>query len=54
MKNMHSTAKISTETIPESSASNEYFEQLHEDVIEKDDNEYPTWSKRHRVAKILS
>jgi hypothetical protein len=52
---MHSTARFSSEIIPESSASNDYFEQPHEnvfeDVHEKDDNEAPTRSKRRRNAK---
>jgi hypothetical protein len=55
MKDMHSTARFSSEIIPESSASNDYFEQPHEnvfeDVHEKDDNEDPTRSKRRRTAK---
>ncbi|KAK1651637.1 hypothetical protein QYE76_069442 [Lolium multiflorum] len=48
---MHSIARISTEIIPESSTSNEYFEQSHENVIEKDDNEAPKRSKRRRIEK---
>ena len=51
MKDMHSTAKFYSEIIPESSTFNEYFEQPHEDVIEKDDNEAPARSKRQRVSK---
>jgi hypothetical protein len=50
MKDMHSTARFSSEIIPESSTSDDYFEQPHEnifeDVHEKDDNEAPTRSKR--------
>jgi hypothetical protein len=50
MKDMHITARFSSEIIPESSASNDYFEQprenVFEDVHEKDDNEAPTRSKR--------
>jgi hypothetical protein len=57
MKDMHSTARFSSEIIPESSASNNYFEQPHEnvfeDVHEKDDNEAPTRSKRRRTGKSL-
>ncbi|KAK1678286.1 hypothetical protein QYE76_039134 [Lolium multiflorum] len=37
--------------IPESSTSNEYFEQSHENVTEKDDNEAPKRSKRRRIEK---
>ncbi|KAK1693387.1 hypothetical protein QYE76_010084 [Lolium multiflorum] len=48
---MHSIARISTEIIPESSTSNEYFEQSHENVTEKDDNEAPKRSKRRRIEK---
>ncbi|KAK1669446.1 hypothetical protein QYE76_057605 [Lolium multiflorum] len=48
---MHSIARISTEIVPESSTSNEYFEQSHEIVIEKDDNEAPKRSKRRRIEK---
>jgi hypothetical protein len=33
MKDMHSTARISSEIILDSSTSNEYFEQPHEDVL---------------------
>ena len=51
MKDMHSIARISTEIIPESSTSNEYFEQSHENVTEKDDNEAPKRSKRRRIEK---
>jgi hypothetical protein len=55
MKYMHSTARFSSEIIPESSTSDDYFEQPHEnvfeDVHEKDDNEAPTRSKRRRTAK---
>ncbi|KAK1670135.1 hypothetical protein QYE76_058294 [Lolium multiflorum] len=39
------------EIIPESSPSNEYFEQSHENVTEKDDNEAPKRSKRRRIEK---
>jgi hypothetical protein len=42
---MHSTARFSSKIILESSTSKEYFEQSHEDVLEKDDNEAPTRSK---------
>ncbi|KAK1651436.1 hypothetical protein QYE76_069241 [Lolium multiflorum] len=48
---MHSIARISTEIIPESSTSNEYFEQSHENVTEKDDNEAPKRRKRRRIEK---
>jgi hypothetical protein len=55
MKDMHSTARFSSEIIPESSASDDYFEQPHENMFEniheKDDNEAPTRSKRQRTAK---
>jgi hypothetical protein len=55
MKDMHSTARFSSEIIPESSTSDDYFEKPHEnvfeDVREKDDNEAPTRSKRRRTAK---
>ncbi|KAK1647929.1 hypothetical protein QYE76_065734 [Lolium multiflorum] len=51
MKDMHIIARISTEIVPESSTSNEYFEQSHEIVIEKDDNEAPKRSKRRRIEK---
>jgi hypothetical protein len=55
MKVMHNTARFSSEIIPESSISDDYFEQPHEnifeDVREKDDNEAPTRSKRWRTAK---
>jgi hypothetical protein len=55
MKDMHSTARFSAEIIPESSTSDDYFEQPHEnifeDVHEKDENEAPTRSKRRRTAK---
>ncbi|KAK1686029.1 hypothetical protein QYE76_046877 [Lolium multiflorum] len=51
MKDMHNIARISTEIIPESSTSNEYFEQSHENVTEKDDNEAPKRSKRRRIEK---
>ncbi|KAK1696649.1 hypothetical protein QYE76_013346, partial [Lolium multiflorum] len=51
MKDMHSIARISTEIVSESSTSNEYFEQSHEIVVEKDDNEAPKRSKRRRIEK---
>ncbi|KAK1613382.1 hypothetical protein QYE76_037055 [Lolium multiflorum] len=51
MKDMHSISRISTEIIPESSTSNEYFEKSHENVTEKDDNEAPKRSKRRRIEK---
>jgi hypothetical protein len=55
IKDMHSTARISSEIIPKSSTSDDYFEQPHENVFEniheKDDNEAPTRSKRRRTAK---
>jgi hypothetical protein len=55
MKDMHSTTRISCEIKPESSTSDYYFEQPHEnvfeDVHEKDDNESPTRIKRRRTAK---
>jgi hypothetical protein len=55
MKDIHSTVRFSCEIIPESSTSDDYFEQPHEnvfeDVCEKDDNEGPTKSKRRRTAK---
>ena len=51
MKDMHSTAKISSKIFAESSTSTENFEQPHEEVLEEDDNEAPTWSKRQRIAK---
>jgi hypothetical protein len=55
IKDMHSTARFSSKIIPESSASDDYFEQPHENafenVHEKDDNEALTRSKRRRTAK---
>jgi hypothetical protein len=55
MKDMHNTARFSSEIIPESSTSDDCFEQPHENVFEnvheKDDNEAPTRSKRERTAK---
>jgi hypothetical protein len=55
MKDMHSTTRFSSEIIPKSSTSDDYFEQPHENVLEdvreKDDNEAPTRSKRRRTAK---
>ncbi|KAK1677680.1 hypothetical protein QYE76_038528, partial [Lolium multiflorum] len=42
---------VQSEIVPESSTSNEYFEQSHEIVIEKDDNEAPKRSKRRRIEK---
>jgi hypothetical protein len=54
MKDMHSTARFSSKIIPESSTSDDYFEQPHENVFEdgceKDDNEAPTRNKRWRTA----
>ena len=42
MKEMHSTARFSSELIPESSTSSDYSEQPHvEKIHEKDDNEAP-------------
>ena len=56
MKDMHSFAEYSSELIPESSTSDDIFEQTPVDVIEKlviekNDNEAPTKSKRRRVQK---
>jgi hypothetical protein len=58
MKDMHSTARISSEIIPESSTSVENYEQPHEEVLEEDDSEEddsetetPVRSKRQRIAK---
>jgi hypothetical protein len=55
MKDMHITARFSSEIIPEFSTSDNYFEQPHEnifeDVHEKDDNEAPTRIKRQMTAK---
>jgi hypothetical protein len=55
---MHNTARFSSEIIPESSTSDDYFEQPHENVYEdgreKDDNEAPSRSKRQRTAKSFS
>jgi hypothetical protein len=55
LKDMNRIARFSSEIIPESSTSDDYFEQPHdnifEDVCEKDDNEDPTRSKRQRTAK---
>ena len=53
MKDMHSTARFSSELIPESSTSSDYSEQPHvEKVLEKDDNESaPKRSKRQRTEK---
>ena len=51
MKDMHSTARISSEIIPESSTSNDHSEQPLETVLEKDDNEAPKRSKRQRIEK---
>jgi hypothetical protein len=53
MKDMHSTARISSEIISESSTSNEYFKKPHEDVLEKYDNEDPTRSKSRRNTKYF-
>jgi hypothetical protein len=54
LKDMYSIARFSSEKIPESSTSHDYFEQPHynvfEDVCEKDDNEAPTRSKRQRAT----
>src|SRR6266699_1100275 len=50
MKDMHSTARISSEIISESSDSIDDFEPPFEEVPEKDDNEAPTRSKRRRTA----
>ena len=51
MKDMHSIARFSSEIIPESSTTDEYFEQSHEEVLEKDNNEVPIRNKRQRIAK---
>jgi hypothetical protein len=55
MKDMHSTARFSSEIIPKSSTFDDYFEQPHENVYEdgreKDDNEAPSRSKIRRTAK---
>jgi hypothetical protein len=55
MKDTDSNARFSSEIIPESSTSEEYFEKPHEnifeDVCEKDDNEAPTRTKRQRTTK---
>jgi hypothetical protein len=55
MKDMHSTARFSSEIIPESSTSNEYFEKPLENVLEnireQDENEAPIRSKRQRTTK---
>ena len=51
MKDMHSIARFSSEIIPESSTTDEYFEQSHEEVLEKDNNEVPRRNKRQRIAK---
>ena len=51
MKDMHSTARFSSEIIPESSTPDEYFEQTNEVVLEKDNDEVPVRSNRQRVAK---
>jgi hypothetical protein len=57
VKDMHSIARFSFEIIPESSTSDDYFEQPHENVFEnvheKDDNEAPTRSKRQRLQSPL-
>jgi hypothetical protein len=57
MKDMHSTARFSSEIILESSTSDDYFEQPHENVFEdgrkKDDNEAPARSKRQRSRKTF-
>jgi hypothetical protein len=58
MKDMHSTARFSSKIISESSASDDYFEQPYENIFEnvheKDDNEVPTRSKRRRTASGCS
>jgi hypothetical protein len=55
MKDMHSTARFSSEIIPKSSTSDDYFEQPHENVFEnvheKDANKASTRSKIWRTAK---
>src|SRR3954464_13779530 len=53
MKDMHSIGRISSEILPESSASIDNSEQPHEKFLEKDDDEPLTRSKRQRVAKSL-
>jgi hypothetical protein len=57
MKDMHSITRFSFEIIPESSTSDEYFEQPHENFLEnvheKDDNEAPTRSKRQGLQSLL-
>ena len=47
MKDMHSTARISSEIILESSTSSEYFEQ----PLEEEHNKTPVRSKRQRIEK---
>jgi hypothetical protein len=51
MKDMH--ARISSEILHKSSASIENFEQPHEQVLEKDDDETPTRSKTQRNVVYL-
>ena len=51
MKDMHSTTRISSEIILESSTSSDHSEQPLETVLEKDDNEAPKRSKRQRFEK---
>ena len=52
MKDMHSTARVSSEIFAESSTSVDTSEQPRvEEVLEKDDNEAPKRSKRQRIEK---
>jgi hypothetical protein len=53
IKDMHSIARIFSEILHESSASIENFEQPHEQVLEKDDDETPTRSKTERKVVYL-
>ena len=51
MKYMDSIARFCYEIIPESSTTDEYFKQTHEEVLEKDNDEVPIRNKRQRVRK---
>ena len=52
MKDMHTTARVSSEIFAESSTPVDTSEQPHvEEVLEKDDNEAPKRSKRQRIEK---
>jgi hypothetical protein len=55
MEDMHSTVRFSFEIILESSTSDDYYEQPHENIFEdlreKDDNEAPKRRKRRMTAK---